>query len=249
MNSKLRWAIAIFGWIILLLVYGIWRDIEKHTGGNLITAGIRGAIVFGGIYFLYMWAKAKTPTIKQIHEQPLDQESKNKHFYAKVAEEIQNKEIDPGLLAQAMAEANGEKEKARSIYIKLRVNELIFQSSTEKQKSQEKNKTKNRETFNSSLNNIGKYIYGSIFLFLLLSIFGMLTASLNSPISENTFFGLIPLVITIPLAIFAYRKYIENAASTRKPNPKTHIRCPDCKSLIEKESRICKHCGCKLIPQ
>ncbi|MBS0368433.1 MAG: NINE protein [Proteobacteria bacterium] len=30
--------------------------------------------------------------------------------------------------------------------------------------------------------------------------------------------------------------------------PETHIKCPDCAELIRKEARVCKHCGCKLIP-
>lgn len=33
------------------------------------------------------------------------------------------------------------------------------------------------------------------------------------------------------------------------PTPETHVRCPDCRELILKEARKCKHCGCRLIPQ
>lgn len=33
------------------------------------------------------------------------------------------------------------------------------------------------------------------------------------------------------------------------PTPETHVKCPDCAELIKREARICKHCGCKLIPQ
>lgn len=33
------------------------------------------------------------------------------------------------------------------------------------------------------------------------------------------------------------------------PSFRTHIKCPDCAELILKEARICKHCGCKLLPQ
>lgn len=29
----------------------------------------------------------------------------------------------------------------------------------------------------------------------------------------------------------------------------THVVCPDCRELILKEARVCKHCRCKLIPQ
>ena len=33
------------------------------------------------------------------------------------------------------------------------------------------------------------------------------------------------------------------------PTPDTHVKCPDCKELILKQAHVCKHCGCKLIPQ
>lgn len=33
------------------------------------------------------------------------------------------------------------------------------------------------------------------------------------------------------------------------PTPDTHIKCPDCAELIKKEAKVCKHCGCKLVPQ
>jgi hypothetical protein len=34
-----------------------------------------------------------------------------------------------------------------------------------------------------------------------------------------------------------------------KPNPWTHLKCPDCREFVLKDARVCKHCGCKLIPQ
>lgn len=33
------------------------------------------------------------------------------------------------------------------------------------------------------------------------------------------------------------------------PSSATHVRCPDCAELIRKEARVCRHCGCKLLPQ
>lgn len=33
------------------------------------------------------------------------------------------------------------------------------------------------------------------------------------------------------------------------PSPKTHVRCPDCRELVLKDARKCKHCGCALVPQ
>lgn len=32
------------------------------------------------------------------------------------------------------------------------------------------------------------------------------------------------------------------------PTPETHVKCPDCRELVLKDARVCKHCGCKLIP-
>lgn len=31
--------------------------------------------------------------------------------------------------------------------------------------------------------------------------------------------------------------------------PDTHVRCPDCRELVRKDARKCKHCGTALIPQ
>lgn len=33
------------------------------------------------------------------------------------------------------------------------------------------------------------------------------------------------------------------------PTPQTHVKCPDCAELVRAEARVCKHCGCKLVPQ
>ncbi len=33
------------------------------------------------------------------------------------------------------------------------------------------------------------------------------------------------------------------------PTPETHVKCPDCAELVRREARVCKHCGCRLVPQ
>lgn len=33
------------------------------------------------------------------------------------------------------------------------------------------------------------------------------------------------------------------------PTPETHVRCPDCRELVRRDARKCKHCGITLIPQ
>jgi hypothetical protein len=34
-----------------------------------------------------------------------------------------------------------------------------------------------------------------------------------------------------------------------EPSPDTHVRCPDCRELVLRDARKCKHCGTALIPQ
>lgn len=31
--------------------------------------------------------------------------------------------------------------------------------------------------------------------------------------------------------------------------PSTHVKCPDCAELVLNDARVCKHCGCRLVPQ
>ena len=41
-----------------------------------------------------------------------------------------------------------------------------------------------------------------------------------------------------------------NAAASKKPvaTPDTHVRCPDCKELVVKDAKVCKHCQARLLP-
>lgn len=31
--------------------------------------------------------------------------------------------------------------------------------------------------------------------------------------------------------------------------PETHVKCPDCRELVRRDARKCKHCGTALVPQ
>lgn len=39
------------------------------------------------------------------------------------------------------------------------------------------------------------------------------------------------------------------SAADAGPSPDTHVKCPDCRELVLRDARKCKHCGCVLIPQ
>lgn len=56
-----------------------------------------------------------------------------------------------------------------------------------------------------------------------------------------------PLLGIILVALLPSLKVVSAAAPA--PTPETHVKCPDCRELILKEARVCKHCGCRLVPQ
>jgi uncharacterized paraquat-inducible protein A len=71
----------------------------------------------------------------------------------------------------------------------------------------------------------GRNGFGWFLIGCLISIFGLILVAL------------LPSLKTAP----AY-------ASGEVATPETHVRCPECKELVHKEARICKHCKTKLIP-
>lgn len=59
---------------------------------------------------------------------------------------------------------------------------------------------------------------------------------------------LISLLIS-PLLGFIFLLVLQNLKEKKMmPNPDTHVKCPDCRELVLKDARVCKHCGCKLVP-
>lgn len=55
-------------------------------------------------------------------------------------------------------------------------------------------------------------------------------------------------LIISPLLGAIFVLLVENLKDV-KPSPATHIKCPDCKELILKDALVCKHCGCRLMPE
>lgn len=87
-------------------------------------------------------------------------------------------------------------------------------------------------------------------IFLSLHNIGLLLGAIEANAVEanngpsGAFWGVVKM-----LAGAAFFGYVAWKARPNQVTPDTHIRCPDCKELILKEARVCKHCGCKLVPQ
>lgn len=62
-------------------------------------------------------------------------------------------------------------------------------------------------------------------------------------------FFLLSLVLS-PLIGLLFAVAVENLKNKiEKPNPNTHVRCPDCRELVLMDASKCKHCGTLLVPQ
>ncbi len=56
--------------------------------------------------------------------------------------------------------------------------------------------------------------------------------------------GLFSVIALVIVACLPSIRQARDAAS-----PRTHVKCPDCKELVLKDARVCKHCSCRLVPQ
>lgn len=55
------------------------------------------------------------------------------------------------------------------------------------------------------------------------------------------------------ILVLVFQKKGEAAAAVDEAGQKitadSHVRCPDCRELVRKDAKKCKHCGTALIPQ
>lgn len=54
-----------------------------------------------------------------------------------------------------------------------------------------------------------------------------------------------PLIAAVFLAL---ADDLSAEAEEKRYSHLTHVRCPDCRELVRKDARKCKHCGTALIP-
>ena len=68
----------------------------------------------------------------------------------------------------------------------------------------------------------------------------------------------VPAILALFEAIYYFamseqafdEKYNTGAeAALMKPSARTHVKCPDCRELVLRDARVCKHCKCRLEPQ
>lgn len=83
--------------------------------------------------------------------------------------------------------------------------------------------------------------------FVFSTIVGIVAASRGR--SGVGWFLLAALVSPLVAVIFCLILRDLSVATQAQPTPLTHVKCPDCRELVLKDARKCKHCGIAIIPQ
>jgi hypothetical protein len=137
MNTPGRWVLRIGGLVLAVLVYTIWKQIDAQLGNGFPSAFLRGAVVFGFIFWMWHATKAAKqsassteaavqptpaqqlkPVIQGSTDAPEDQ-----HWAAALAE-LESGGRQPGLWARCFAEAQGNEQIARAKYLTARARQL-----------------------------------------------------------------------------------------------------------------------------
>jgi len=92
----------------------------------------------------------------------------------------------------------------------------------------------------------------AIVLFIVAGATGLLAISVVQKTVApglGTYFGafVIPALLAWWGKIALDKSHLQQVEPT--PTPESHVRCPECKELVRKDAKVCKHCGTKLIPE
>lgn len=134
------------------IIYGLWVLVvigalfEYGKGGVIAAANwaIVGVVMVGVIHviaFIVRKPNNKKPenndqnhhstqsaSLKNEADDSINQRLHEEHLYAEVAEEISSGNVRAGLMAKALAEADGDLNKQRALYIKYRMQSLKDES-------------------------------------------------------------------------------------------------------------------------
>ena len=152
-SNAVKWTIAAIGIFALVVVFAIWRTIDQKTGGGFLSGALRGALVFGGIYFLWTWAKqssgkksgavseqsAPLQSIQQptyaapiaTNTTPVDiaptapAPVDEDAIYTAIAQELETGSTDKGLWTRLFAHCAGDENATKARYITERAERLI----------------------------------------------------------------------------------------------------------------------------
>lgn len=89
---------------------------------------------------------------------------------------------------------------------------------------------------------LGKWVWGIVYLFFCWTF-------IPAIISFFEAIGLFMMSDDKFQAKYGVGALIMSPSGFVNATPETHVKCPDCRELVIKDARKCKHCGCALVPQ
>ena len=133
----------------------------------------------------------------------------NDAFYDEVARELQAKEMVPGVWTRAFAEADGQIERARALYIKYRVAQMSEARSQQIQEQRQMAAVAARKRAASRMRRFGYLVLTGICVFLVL-IFGL---GIFIPFSDHSAGAIIGALFMVGIAVlFGLAAYASHKA-------------------------------------
>jgi hypothetical protein len=143
------------------IVYGAWgwlivsSLVIFNTRGEVVAANFAlpglflVLLIHGGVW---IYRKNKRPRIVQHLAGEPSEPTIDDSIYEQVAAELSTNQIHAGLMARAIAEADGDKDKTQAIYIKLRVAAIVAEHTKAKPQETERRDDIKEDFFQDAIN-------------------------------------------------------------------------------------------------
>jgi len=135
MTTPVRWLFRVGGFVLALVVYTIWRQLDVQLAIGFPSAYLRGAVVFGFIAWLWYATKpakeavktpaASTPEKTALESAPaMPTDAPEDNHWAQALAELESGGRQAGLWARCFAEAQGNELLAQANYLNARARHL-----------------------------------------------------------------------------------------------------------------------------
>src|SRR5437879_9829027 len=117
-------------WCFWLCILPSALLIAKEQGAdvlNFVAILMIGTIFFTPLVFVFVWGfqKSRSAWKKRASTMKPEDDSSNDKYFEQVAGELKSGELKQGVWAKALAKAEGDENRAKAFYIKMRVRQLV----------------------------------------------------------------------------------------------------------------------------
>ena len=165
-STPVRWLLRAGGLVLALVIYTIWRQLDRQFGNGLPSAFLRGAVVFGFLTWMWFVTKPAKDAVKTVSastpEKGLDlasptpaknpsNDTPEDQYWAQALAELESGGRKSGLWARSFAEAQGNESLAQANYLSLRARQLADEHHEQIVKAQQAREQAKKDAANARL--------------------------------------------------------------------------------------------------